>query len=72
VRLVNRGGAARIAVRFAAGLAPEWAGLPDGLRHGVVRLAADGYRRRDGDGPGAQPPAAVAALWRPWRRLSVA
>jgi hypothetical protein len=35
----------------------------------VVRLAADAYRRRDGDGAGSQPPTAVAALWRPWRRM---
>jgi uncharacterized phiE125 gp8 family phage protein len=69
VRVIHQGAAGRIAVSFVAGLAPDWAGLPDGLRHGVVRLAADAYRRRDGDGAGAQPPAAVAALWRPWRRM---
>jgi uncharacterized phiE125 gp8 family phage protein len=72
VRLINRGGAARVAVSFVAGLAPDWASLPDGLRHGVVRLAADAYRRRDGDGPGAQPPTAVAVLWHPWRRMRLA
>jgi uncharacterized phiE125 gp8 family phage protein len=72
VRLIDRGAAERVAVRFTAGLAPGWANLADGLRHGVVRLAADGYRRRDGEAAGAQPPAAVAALWRPWRRMRVA
>jgi uncharacterized phiE125 gp8 family phage protein len=69
VRVINRGIAGRIAVSFVAGLASDWTGLPDGLRHGIIRLAADAYRRRDGDGAGAQPPAAVAALWRPWRRM---
>ena len=63
------GTAGRIAVRFVAGLAPDWASLPESLRHGVVRLAADGYRRRDGDAAAAHPPAAIAALWRPWRRM---
>lgn len=69
VRVINPGAAGRVAVSFVAGLAPDWAHLPDGLRHGVVRLAADAYRRGDGEGQGPQPPAAVAALWRPWRRM---
>jgi uncharacterized phiE125 gp8 family phage protein len=72
VRVINQGAAGRVAVSFVAGLAADWAGLPDGLRHGVIRLAADGYRRRDGEGAGSQPPMAVAALWRPWRRMRVA
>jgi uncharacterized phiE125 gp8 family phage protein len=72
VRLIDLGTATRVAVRFVAGLAADWAGLPDGLRHGAIRLAADAYRRRDGEGQGAQPPAAVAALWRPWRRMRLA
>jgi uncharacterized phiE125 gp8 family phage protein len=69
VRIIRQGAAGRVAVRFVAGLAPDWASLPDGLRHGVVRLAADGYRRRDGGTQGPQPPIAVIALWRPWRRM---
>jgi uncharacterized phiE125 gp8 family phage protein len=72
LRLIDRGAAVRVAVRFTAGLAPDWAGLPDGLRHGAIRLAADAYRRHDGEGQGAQPPAAVVALWRPWRRVRLA
>lgn len=69
VRVLRQGAAGRIAVRFVAGLAADWASLPDGLRHGVVRLAADGYRRRDAGAGGSQPPVAVVALWRPWRRM---
>lgn len=72
VRVVRQGAAGRIAVRFVAGLAADWASLPDGLRHGIVRLAADGYRRRDDGSAGPLPPVAVVALWRPWRRMRLA
>jgi uncharacterized phiE125 gp8 family phage protein len=72
VRILDPSAATRVAVRFTAGLAADWATLPDSLRHGVIRLAADGYRRRDGERAGQQPPTAVAALWRPWRRVRVA
>ena len=72
LRLLRQGSAGRIVVRFVAGLAPGWAELPDGIRHGVIRLAAHHYRQRDLDGMNAVPPAAVAALWRPWRRMQLA
>lgn len=68
VRLVSQGNAGRVAVRFTAGLAPDWGSLPEALRHGIVRLAAHQYRER-GDGGASAPPAAVTALWRPWRRM---
>lgn len=68
VRVTRQGSAGRVAVRYTAGLAPDWAALPEGLRHGIVRLAAHQYRQRD-EGGAASPPAAVTALWRPWRRL---
>lgn len=61
--------AGRIVVRFTAGVAPDWASLPEALRHGIVRLAAHQHRQRDSDGKEPSPPAAVAALWRPWRRM---
>lgn len=72
VRLANPAAASRIAVRFTAGLAAEWDALPDAIRHGLVRLAASQYRDRDESGAGHVPPAAVAALWRPWRGLRLA
>lgn len=72
VRLVQSAALDRIVVRFTAGLAAEWADLPDGLRHGVIRLAAHHYRQRDLDTVSPVPPAAVAALWRPWRMLRLA
>jgi len=72
VRLSQRGPTDRIAVRFTAGMAAGWADLPEGIRHGAVRLAAHHYRQRDLDAMQSVPPAAVAALWRPWRRMRVA
>ncbi len=72
VRVINQGAAGRIAVRFSAGLAADWTALPEALRHGVLRLAAHQYRHREDETSGPVPPAAVAALWRPWRRLRLA
>lgn len=72
VMLIEPGTAARIAVRFTAGLAPSWDALPEALRHGILRLAAHQHRAREGDGAAPVPPAAVAALWRPWRRMRLA
>ena len=72
VRLRMPGEARRIAVRFTAGLAPEWDALPRSLRHGIVRLAAHHYHERDhgrSGEPSPAPPAAVTALWQPWRRM---
>ena len=63
------GDAARLAVLFTAGLAASWEALPEALRHGILRLAAHQHRERETSGAGPIPPAAVAALWRPWRRL---
>lgn len=69
----NPGIAGRIAVRFTAGLVADWSALPEALRHGIVRLAAHQYRAREGDNRDSHlPPAAVSALWRPWRRLRLA
>lgn len=66
------GMAKRVAVRFTAGLTADWDALPDTLRHGVVRLAAHQHRERDTAGAAPLPPASVAALWRPWRRMRLA
>jgi uncharacterized phiE125 gp8 family phage protein len=61
----------RIRVTYQAGMAGDWSGLPDGLRQGAVRLASHLYSHRDAADEGA-PPAAIAALWRPWRRMRLA
>ncbi|MFN2099116.1 hypothetical protein [Altererythrobacter sp. MF3-039] len=67
VRMITQGSARRLQVQYVAGLASNWDAVPDGIRQGIIRLAAHHYRERDG--AGATPPASVAALWRPWRRL---
>ena len=67
VRILAPAGAARARVAYQAGLAADWAGLPAPLAQGVVLLAAHLF-----GGTAGEPPAAVAALWRPWRRLRLA
>jgi uncharacterized phiE125 gp8 family phage protein len=71
VRVLDAGAARRVRVRFEAGRAADWEGLPEPLRQGVVRLAAHLFTHRD-DARGDAPPAAVTALWQPWRRLRLA
>ncbi|WP_241490739.1 hypothetical protein [Sphingomonas sanguinis] len=55
-----------VTVRYRAGLAESWAGLPAEIAHGVAIMGAHLFDNRDAV---AVPPAAVAALWRPWRRM---
>lgn len=68
VRVLRSDGAQRALVRYRAGQAVDWNGVPEPLRQGIVRLAAHLYTHRDGE-DGARPPAAVTALWLPYRRL---
>ena len=72
VRLVGlpRGPALLRTVRFRAGLGPDWNAVPEPLRAGVVRLVSHLFSHRDAP-DGGPPPAAVAALWRPWRRMQL-
>ena len=72
VRLMRPLSQTRMAVRFTAGLAESWDTLPDAIQQGLVRWAAYQHRARDDDKALAGPPAAVAALWRPWRRMRLA
>lgn len=60
-----RSGAA-VTVAYSAGLAASWDLLGAPLQQGVVLLAAHLSEHRDGR---VEPPAAVAALWRPYRRM---
>ena len=57
-----------VALRLNVGIAADWAALPPPLAQGIIRLAAHHYRDRDTKGS-AVPPAAVTALWRPWRQV---
>ena len=70
VRVLSAGGARVVRIAYAAGLAAEADGLPEALRHGVMRLAAHFYTHRERE-DGAGPPAAVTALWRPWRKVRI-
>ncbi|MEO6433413.1 MAG: hypothetical protein ABIO29_05500 [Sphingomicrobium sp.] len=60
-------GTTRVAVSGRAGMAEDCNGVPEPIRHGILRLAAHLFASRDDDG--GQPPAAVTALWRPYRRM---
>jgi uncharacterized phiE125 gp8 family phage protein len=63
------GSAGRLRVSFRAGLAEGWGSLPAPLSQGIVLLIAHLFAS---DSAGGEPPAAVAALWRPWRRMRLA
>lgn len=56
-----------VRVSYRAGIADDWDAIPQAIGHGVVRLAAHLYSGRDE--PTGAPPASVAALWRPFRRM---
>jgi uncharacterized phiE125 gp8 family phage protein len=60
-------GVQRLRVTYRAGLADDPNGVPEAIRQGIVRMAAETYATREGRDPVA--PAAVTALWRPWRRM---
>ncbi|MEJ7933386.1 head-tail connector protein [Sphingobium sp. AN558] len=70
VRAVRPVGSGLLTVRYRAGLALELNGLPEPIRQGIVRLAAEHFSARNGDV--GTPPAVVSALWRPWRRMRLA
>jgi len=53
-------------VRFVAGLASGWEAVPPPVAQGIVLLVAHLFDARTAS---AAPPAAVGALWRPWRRI---
>lgn len=57
-----------VSVDYSAGLAATWEALPAALAQGVALLAAHLFEHREGD---AVPPSAIAALWRPWRRVRI-
>jgi len=67
VRLLDSGAARRVRVTAQAGMAMGSNDVPEPLRHGILRLVGHLFASRDG--PGGEPPAAVSALWRPYRRM---
>jgi uncharacterized phiE125 gp8 family phage protein len=70
VRSSGGAGNARLRVSGSAGIADSENEVPEPIRQGVLRLVAHLFTSRDG--PGGDPPAAVTALWRPYRRLRLA
>jgi uncharacterized phiE125 gp8 family phage protein len=69
IRISDAGAASRIRVNGTAGLALDENSVPEPIRQGVLRLVAHLFMSRDG--AGGDPPAAVTALWRPYRRMSL-
>lgn len=53
---------------FRAGLGDDWNAVPEPLRQGLIRLVVHLFTHRDAADAGP-PPAAVTAMWRPWRRM---
>ena len=70
VRAIMPGAESRIRVRGTAGLAATQSDVPEPIRQGVLRLVAHMFEQRDRGG--GQVPAAVTALWRPYRRMVLA
>ena len=65
VRRRQAGAVTRVRVGGTAGMADDENGVPEPIRQGVLRLVAHLFTARDGEG--GEPPAAVTALWRPYR-----
>lgn len=63
------GEAKRVRVTYRAGIADDGNGVPEAIRQGIVRMTQHLYDARDGKDPA--PPAVIAALWQPWRVLSL-
>lgn len=63
-------GVRKLRVTGTAGMAADSNEVPEPIRQGVVRLTAHLFNARDGGG--GDPPAAVTALWRPFRRMRLA
>jgi uncharacterized phiE125 gp8 family phage protein len=68
VRVIEADGGTLVEVTLSAGTASDWAGLPAPLRQGAILLAAHLFVERDAVTP---PPAAVTALWRPFRMMQL-
>ncbi len=63
------GDAGRVRVAYRAGMAEGVNGVPEAIRQGIVRMTQ--YLHDARDGAGETPPAAIAALWHPWRVLNL-
>ncbi|MES2986891.1 MAG: head-tail connector protein [Pseudomonadota bacterium] len=69
VRVIAPGAAGRVAVTFMAGVAEGWDDLPAPIAQGAVLMIVHWFDARTA---ALAVPAAVTALWRPWRRIRLA
>ena len=70
IRLMAGYSSARLRVGGTAGMAADSNDVPEPIRQGIVRLTAHLFNARDGES--GDPPAAVTAMWRPFRRMRLA
>lgn len=70
VRIRRAGTAGRVRITCEAGMADGWDALPEALRLAILRLTGYLHNARDAGQDGG-PPAAVAALLQPWRRMQL-
>lgn len=70
VRLVAGQGVSPLVVRYRVGMAAGPIAVPEALRHGILRMVQHLYEARDGESA-LGPLAAVAALWQPWRQVTL-
>jgi uncharacterized phiE125 gp8 family phage protein len=66
VRVLNKGSAGRIRATYRAGIAANPNAVPEAIRLGLLHMTAHLFANRDS---GVEPPAAIVALWRPYRRM---
>lgn len=69
VAIHDCGAGDRARIAYRAGMAAGPNGVPEAIRQGIVRMTQHLHDARDSDGGG--PPAAIAALWQPWRRWTL-
>ncbi|APZ99063.1 hypothetical protein BWQ93_11600 [Sphingopyxis sp. QXT-31] len=71
VRIDAPGDATHVRMTYRAGLASEVNGVPEAIRQGLARMIQHLHEARsEARGEfGCAPPAIVAALWQPWRRV---
>ena len=67
VRVTGSSADGLVTVNGTAGMATDRNGVPEPIRQGVLRLVSHLFSVRDGEG--GEMPAAVTALWRPYRRI---
>jgi uncharacterized phiE125 gp8 family phage protein len=73
MRVEAAGEATRLRVTYRAGLAAEVNGVPEAIRQGLARMIQHLHEGRSEarEEFGRAPPAIVAALWQPWRRVGL-